>query len=56
MRGLKDKVVIITGGGGAPLYAGDKDGGFNHFILVTVDGDKVSSEVVDSNGMIRDRF
>lgn len=47
---------IITGGGGAPLYAGEKDGGFNHFILVTVDGDKVNAEVVDINGKVRDRF
>jgi predicted phosphodiesterase len=47
---------IITGGGGAPLYADEKDGGFNHFIVVTVDGDKVSAEVVDGNNKVRDRF
>jgi hypothetical protein len=47
---------IIAGGGGAPLYAGDEDGGFYHYILMTVDGDKVSGEVVDINGKIRDRF
>jgi 3',5'-cyclic AMP phosphodiesterase CpdA len=38
---------IIAGGGGAPLYAKDEDGGFHHYVLVTVDGDKVSGEVVD---------
>ena len=47
---------IIAGGGGAPLYANDEDGGFHHYVLVTVDGDKVSGEVVDVNGKIRDRF
>jgi 3',5'-cyclic AMP phosphodiesterase CpdA len=47
---------IITGGGGAPLYANGDDGGFNHFIRVTVDGDRVSAEVVDINGKVRDRF
>jgi Icc protein len=47
---------IITGGGGAPLYAKDEDGGFHHYVLVTVDGDKVSGEVVDVNGKVRDRF
>ena len=47
---------IIAGGGGAPLYAKDEDGGFHHFVLVTVDGDKISAEVVDVNGKIRDKF
>ena len=47
---------IIAGGGGAPLYAKDEDGGFHHYVLVTVDGDKVSGEVVDVNGKTRDRF
>jgi len=54
----KEGVVthIITGGAGAPLYAKDEDGGFYHFIHVTVDGEKVSGEVVDSKGKVRDRF
>ncbi len=47
---------IISGGGGAPLYAKDEDGGFHHYVLVTVDGDKVSGEVVDVNGKVRDKF
>jgi 3',5'-cyclic AMP phosphodiesterase CpdA len=47
---------IIAGGGGAPLYAKDEDGGFHHYVLVTVDSDKVSGEVVDVNGNVRDKF
>jgi hypothetical protein len=47
---------IIAGGGGAPLYAYEKDGGFYHFIVVTVDGDKVSAEVIDINGKVRDKY
>jgi len=47
---------IITGGGGAPLYGKDEVGGFYHFVAVTVDGDKVSAEVVDVNGLVRDKF
>jgi predicted phosphodiesterase len=47
---------VITGGGGAPLYGEEKDGAFNHFVRVTVDGDKVSAEVVDIGGRVRDRF
>lgn len=47
---------VITGGGGAPLYAADKDGGFYHFIQITVDRGKVNAEVVDINGKVRDRF
>jgi 3',5'-cyclic AMP phosphodiesterase CpdA len=29
---------VITGGGGAPLYASPAHGGFYHYLLVTVDG------------------
>jgi len=47
---------IITGGGGAPMYLKDEEGGFFHFVLVTVDGDKVSGDVVAVNGKVRDRF
>jgi 3',5'-cyclic AMP phosphodiesterase CpdA len=47
---------IVTGGGGAPIYDMEEYGGFNHFVQVTVDGDKVSGEVVDVNGKVRDRF
>jgi 3',5'-cyclic AMP phosphodiesterase CpdA len=49
-------IHIITGGGGAPIYDKEEYGGFNHFIQVTVDGDKVSAEVVDISGKVRDRF
>ena len=47
---------IIAGGGGAPLYATEKDGGFYHYIFVAVDGGNVSAEVVDVNGKVKDRF
>lgn len=47
---------IITGGGGASLYAREEDGGFYHFILVTVKDGKVFCEVIDINGKVRDRF
>lgn len=47
---------IITGGGGAPLIVDEEKGGFFHFVLVTVEGDKVSAEVIDLNGSVRDRF
>jgi 3',5'-cyclic AMP phosphodiesterase CpdA len=47
---------VIAGGGGAPLYARDEEGGFHHYVLVSVDGDKVSGEVVDVNGKVRDKF
>jgi 3',5'-cyclic AMP phosphodiesterase CpdA len=49
-------IHIITGGGGAPIYDKEEYGGFNHFVQVTVDGDKVSAEVVDISGKVRDRF
>jgi predicted phosphodiesterase len=56
-RQMVDGVIhVISGGGGAPLYAKDEDGGFFHYIFVAVDGDTVSGEVVDINGKVRDRF
>lgn len=47
---------IITGGGGAPLYTDEKKGGFYHFVLITVEGDKVNGEVIDVGGKVRDKF
>ena len=47
---------VIAGGGGAPLYADDLNGGFHHYIYMTVDGDRVSGEAVDASGKVRDRF
>ena len=47
---------IITGGAGAPLIADDENGGFFHFVLVTVKNGSVDGEVIDINGKVRDRF
>jgi len=47
---------VITGGGGAPLYGKNEEGAFHHFVRVTVDGDRVSAEVIDINDRVRDRF
>ncbi|HMK49754.1 MAG TPA: metallophosphoesterase, partial [Thermodesulfovibrionales bacterium] len=47
---------IITGGGGARLYTTDDSGGFYHFVLVTVDGKKITGKVIDINGVVRDSF
>ncbi|MBI5234162.1 MAG: metallophosphoesterase [Deltaproteobacteria bacterium] len=47
---------IITGGAGATLIADDENGGFSHFILMTVEGEKVRGEVIDIDGKTRDKF
>lgn len=47
---------IISGGGGAQLYSSEKNGGFFHFIVADIDGDKAGFNVVDRNGLIRDSF
>ena len=49
-------IHVITGGGGAPMYLKDEEGGFYHFVRVVVDGDKISADVVDSSGNVRDTF
>jgi 3',5'-cyclic AMP phosphodiesterase CpdA len=57
LRKIVDGIpYVITGGGGAPLYADDADGGFHHFVVMTVDGDSVSGEVVGVAGKTRDRL
>jgi 3',5'-cyclic-AMP phosphodiesterase len=57
LRKTVDGVMhIITGGGGAPLYADNDNGGFHHFILVTVEGETVSGRVIDDKGQLRDTF
>jgi len=47
---------VITGGGGAMLYTTDDKGGFYHFILVTVNGNKVTGKVIDLNRKVRNTF
>lgn len=47
---------IITGGGGAPLYSEKEKGGFYHFVLVTVSGNRVKGEAIDIDGKVRDAF
>ncbi len=48
-RSVDNVLYIITGGGGAPVYDKEEYGGFNHFVQMSVDGDKVSGEVIDIN-------
>jgi 3',5'-cyclic AMP phosphodiesterase CpdA len=57
MRKTVDGIThIITGGGGALLHTDEKNGGFYHFVLVTVDGDIVRGQVIDNKGEVRDTF
>ncbi len=57
LRKVVDGISFVTtGGGGAPLYVDDLNGGFYHYVYMTVDGDAVSGEVVDAYGKIRDKF
>jgi predicted phosphodiesterase len=47
VQGERDGVsYYITGGGGAPLYAGDHPQAVHHYLLVTVQGQAVTVEMV----------
>jgi predicted phosphodiesterase len=47
-RGERDGVTyLITGGAGAPLYAGDHPHAVHHYLRVTVRGEEVSIEMVE---------
>jgi predicted phosphodiesterase len=49
-------LYIITGGGGAPIYTFKENGGYFHYVWVSVEGGKMEGEVVDLDGVIQDRF
>jgi hypothetical protein len=45
--GVRDGIhYIVTGGGGAPIHTPEEEGGFYHYILVSVRGEKVTWSVV----------
>lgn len=51
--GVRDGVkYIITGGAGAPLNGTEEQGGFYHFLLVTVKGEQVKLAVIRTEGVI----
>jgi 3',5'-cyclic AMP phosphodiesterase CpdA len=53
----KDRILyLITGGGGAPIYAFKDSGGYFHFVWVSVLRGRMEGEVVDLDGQIQDRF
>jgi 3',5'-cyclic AMP phosphodiesterase CpdA len=41
----------IAGGAGAPLDAAPQDGGFFHYVIVHVDGEKLSFDVIPAGGL-----
>lgn len=50
-RAERDGVVyIVTAGGGAPLYLPRDFGGFHHYVKITVDGEKITEQVVKIDG------
>jgi predicted phosphodiesterase len=56
-RAEKSKILyIITGGGGAPIYAPKDQGGYFHYVWVSVRSGRIKGEVVDLDGRIQDRF
>ena len=56
-RMVKDQILyIITGGGGAPIYALKDMGGYFHYVWVSIEEGRVEGEVVDLDGQIQDRF
>jgi 3',5'-cyclic AMP phosphodiesterase CpdA len=54
---VKDQILyIITGGGGAPIYALKDAGGYFHYVWVSVQKGRVEGEAVDLDGQTKDRF
>jgi len=56
-RREKDKIpYFITGGGGAPIYTFKDQGGYFHYVWISVERGRIEGEVVDFEGQIQDRF
>lgn len=49
-------LYVITGGGGAPIYTLKDNGGYFHYVWVSVEVGRMEGEVVDLDGKIHDRF
>ncbi len=49
-------LYIITGGGGAPIYTFKDNGGYFHYVWISVEGGRMEGEVIDLEGQIHDRF
>jgi hypothetical protein len=47
---------LITGGGGAPIYAFKENGGYFHYVWITIEKGRIRGEVVDLEGEVQDRF
>jgi predicted phosphodiesterase len=46
-RAERDGVIyLVTAGAGAPLYLPADFGGFYHYVKITVDGNKISEQVI----------
>lgn len=56
-RREKDNILYaITGGGGAPIYAFKDQGGYFHYVWISVQTGRMDGEVIDLEGQIQDRF
>jgi hypothetical protein len=56
-RRERDNILyVITGGGGAPIYAFKDTGGYFHYVWVSIQKGRIEGEVVDLDGQIQDRF
>jgi len=49
-------LYLITGGGGAPIYALKNRGGYFHYVWISAHEGKMGGEVIDLEGQIQDRF
>jgi acid phosphatase type 7 len=56
-RTQQDNILyLISGGGGAPLYNLKDNGGYFHYIWVSVQTGKMEGEVIDLEGKTKDKF
>jgi acid phosphatase type 7 len=49
-------LYLITGGGGAPIYALKNRGGYFHYVWISVREGRMAGEAVDVDGQVQDRF
>jgi hypothetical protein len=47
---------VVSGGGGAPIYALKDEAGYFHYVWISAQSGRIEGEAVDLDGQIQDRF
>ncbi len=56
-RTKKDEIsYVISGGGGAPIWTLQEEGGYFHYLWLSMEKGRLEAEAIDLQGKVQDRF